>query len=361
MPDIYIRLRMKIVIAVHHFKEGGAQRVASILINNLSLKHEVYVAVLLNEINYPLAFNRFKYIKLSDYNGFRLFRIPLRLFNFSRILKRISPDVIISFGNNFSIYTNFAIKLSRIKNFKFIASERTDPSKEPSNCLLRKMRDLSYSNANLLVCQTEQVVDYFKNKINTNFIVIPNPISPNLPSWKGNKSNVIITACRIDKQKNLPMLISVFSKVHIVHPEIFLEIYGDGPLKKQIEELIRSLHLQEHIKLKGFSKNIHSIMASSLAYVSSSNYEGISNSMLEALGIGLPTICTDCPVGGAAMFIKNYRNGILIPVGDENALYKAMIKIIKDESFRITISKESQKIKDLISESKITEQWELVL
>lgn len=352
---------MKIIIGVHHFKEGGAQRVASILINNLSLKHEVYVVVVLDEVNYPLFFDRFKYIKLSDYNGLKLLRVPLRLFNYSRIIKKISPDVIISFGNNFSIYTYLAIKLSNKKNIKFIASERTDPSKEPSNIILRYLRDLSYSNTDTLVCQTEQVVEYFKCKIRTKFVVIPNPISPHLPMWTGNNSKTIITACRIDIQKNLPMLVRAFAKLHVVHPEIGLNIYGEGPLKAEIEELINNLKLQHVVMLKGFSRNIHDVMSSSLAYVSSSNYEGISNSMLEALGIGLPTICTDCPVGGASMFIKNYRNGILIPVGEEDALYNALLDLVDNECLRYTLSIESQKIREYISESKITERWISIL
>ena len=93
-------------------------------------------------------------------------------------------------------------------------------------------------------------------------------------------------------------------------------------------------------------------------YVSSSNYEGISNSMMEALAMGVPTVCTDCPIGGAALMIKNNINGILIPVNDEEALYKAMEKIIENKEFTEKISSNAIKIKEEYSIEKIVNKWE---
>lgn len=57
-------------------------------------------------------------------------------------------------------------------------------------------------------------------------------------------------------------------------------------------------------------------------FVSSSDFEGISNSMLEAMGMGLPVVVTDCPVGGARMVIQDGVNGLLVPVGDTKTMYE---------------------------------------
>ena len=78
------------------------------------------------------------------------------------------------------------------------------------------------------------------------------------------------------------------------------------------------------------ASNILEKVAPCYMYVSSSDFEGISNSMLEALGMGLPTVVTDCPVGGARMVINSGENGILVPVGDTKAMYEAMRSILKD-------------------------------
>ena len=54
----------------------------------------------------------------------------------------------------------------------------------------------------------------------------------------------------------------------------------------------------------GQKANVHSYIINASMFVSSSDFEGMSNSMLEAMAIGLPVVCTDCPIGGAKMVIK---------------------------------------------------------
>ena len=115
--------------------------------------------------------------------------------------------------------------------------------------------------------------------------------------------------------------------------------------------------MTNHITMPGFSKEIHKAMVHSYMYVSSSDYEGISNSMLEALGIGIPTICTDCPVGGANMFINNGGNGLLVPVGDDEALFQAMRRMIEDKEFAMKCSQNSKLINEKIKIDHIAEQW----
>ena len=92
-------------------------------------------------------------------------------------------------------------------------------------------------------------------------------------------------------------------------------------------------------------------------YVSSSDFEGISNSMLEALGMGLPTVVTDCPVGGARMVINSGENGILVPVGDTKAMYEAMRSILKDPALAAKLSQEAIKVRDKFQLCKIAKRW----
>ena len=91
-----------------------------------------------------------------------------------------------------------------------------------------------------------------------------------------------------------------------------LDIYGEGPLRKELQQYINSKNLKDIIKLQGFSHDIHEEMLKSAAFVISSDYEGISNSMIEALALGIPSVVTDCPCGGARMVINNYKNGVYI-------------------------------------------------
>ena len=78
----------------------------------------------------------------------------------------------------------------------------------------------------------------------------------------------------------------------------------------------------------------------------SSNYEGISNSMLEAMAMGIPVIATDCPIGGSAVYIENEINGIIIPVGGKDNLIEAMKKLAADKEFAQKISYNGAKVRE---------------
>lgn len=104
--------------------------------------------------------------------------------------------------------------------------------------------------------------------------------------------------------------------------------------------------------------DVHERVIKSSMFVSSSDYEGLSNSMLEAMAIGLPTICTDCPCGGARMIIKNGENGLIVPAGDRVALTEAMKKIAMDQQLSRHLSREAQKIRTELSLDNIAERWE---
>lgn len=347
---------MKIFIVIDHFKAGGAERVAANIANALCKKHEVWTVVSFDEeINYPLDLEHIHYYVLKTIGGTAIRKIS-KFLDYRKLVREVRPDVIITLGSWMATYTAFAVK-GQHKGIKVISSERTDPTQEPSSKIERWLRDFAYSKADVLVCQTSWVVNYFQQKMNTRCVVIPNPITPNLPSWHGKGSNTIITACRLTEQKNLPLLLRAYAKLVSEHNESKLIIYGEGELRTELEKMIESLGITDNVSMPGFTRDLPAVMSENLMYVSSSNYEGISNSMLEALGVGIPTICTNCPVGGAGMFIHSGENGILTEVGDEDGLYKAMKRMYEDRNFAIECSKKSRSINETLKSDVITNKW----
>ena len=248
-----------------------------------------------------------------------------------------------------------------VKN-RIVFSERNDPTRWPAKWYSRKFRDFVFCKADACVFQTREALEHFPQKAKRKGVIIPNPCNPNLPErYMGERRKVIISASRLTKQKNLPMLINAFEKLHKEYPEYKLEIYGEGEERSNIEELVKVSGLSDCILLPGFAKNIHNIMIDSSMYVCSSDYEGISNSMLEALGMGVPTISTDCPVGGAREIIKSWENGILVPVGDVDALYDAMKNIISDSDLSSRLSENAYLIRSDYRIERIAKQWLKVL
>lgn len=344
----------RILILVDNLQTGGAGRVASILANEMVKEYEVHVVVKEGGIRYKIEKN--VHYHILSYKKIGKLNVILRIFSYARVLNMIKPQVIYSFGY-MSKYTTFSLLLANKCKAKVIASERSDPNSVPKSNLMKKVRDFCYERADYLVCQTIQAKEYFINKLTTRIEVISNPITPNLPQWKGIDSLDIVAACRLDKQKNLPMLINAFEMFYKKHKMYNLYIYGDGPLKEELKSLIEKKGLSSKIFLPGATSQIHKIFSEAFMFVSSSNHEGMSNSMLEALAIGVPSVCTDCPVGAPKMFIKNKENGMLVPIDNANEFYLAMDYIASNKDKLKQMSINSMKIREELAPTFIASKW----
>ncbi len=345
----------KVCIIAHGLSGGGAERVATILANYLSKKkYDVsFIATYNDKCEYELN-GRIKlyFIRTSRKN--KLFKLIDRNIKIYSIVKSFKPDIVVSFITN-------EVLLTEIVGIPIIHTLRNDPNRIENGIITSRLRNYAYKHAKHIVFQTEGAREFFDKKIQNKSSIIVNPLDvSNLPCWKYNEET-FVTACRLSQQKNLPLLINAFVEFRKQYPKFSLDIYGEGDLKNQLQNLIDSKKANKYIHLKGHSSNIHKIMASSYAFVLSSDFEGLSNSMLEALAIGMPCICTDCPPGGARMFIENEKNGLLVPVGNLKSLTDAMIKIAKDYDFAKKLSLNTQNIKTKLDKNTICRKWENII
>jgi len=120
--------------------------------------------------------------------------------------------------------------------------------------------------------------------------------------------------------------------------------------------LIEELDLQKCVFIEAFKKNILEEAKNYRAFMLTSDYEGLSNSMIEAIAMGIPSICTDCPIGGARMIIEDGKNGFLVPVGDEKTLVQKMKKITEIDTC-VAVSEKAKKLKEQLDACVIAEQW----
>ena len=91
-------------------------------------------------------------------------------------------------------------------------------------------------------------------------------------------------------------------------------------------------------------------------FVSSSDWEGFPNSVLEALALGMPVISTDCDYGPRDM-IEDHVNGLLTPVGDVQALTNAMIELVEKPELAQTLGEKAVAVRDKYSSEIIGRQW----
>lgn len=244
---------------------------------------------------------------------------------------------------------------------KTVFCERNNPVRPDIPANIMKIRDRITRCCKAAVFQTEDERDYY-TWLHCPMAVIPNPLKEGLPEpSEGQRRKEIVNFCRLNKQKNIPLLIDAFGMLLRDHPDYVLRIYGRGEEKENLIALTREKSLEKAVFFEDFAADIHERIRDAAMYVCSSDFEGLSNSMLEALAIGLPSVCTDCEGGGARMMIRDHENGILVPIGDKQALCHGMKEIIENPELAQRLSKEAAKLRNKLSIEKIADQWEAMI
>jgi len=135
---------------------------------------------------------------------------------------------------------------------------------------------------------------------------------------------LILGAGRMTRQKDFPTLLRAFARVRRERP-CRLIILGEGPDRSEIERLAGELGLSDDVSLPGFAVNPYGYMSRASLFVLSSRWEGSPNVLTESLAVGTPVVSTDCP-SGPRETLQDGRFGPLVPVGDEEALARAILE-----------------------------------
>ena len=171
------------------------------------------------------------------------------------------------------------------------------------------------------------------------------------------KKKEIVAVGRLHWQKNYPLLIDAFSEISKKYKDYKLTIYGEGEERKRLQEIINNKKLTKRITLAGNVSDIKKYISSSKLFVMTSDFEGMPNSLIEAMVLGLPVISTDCPCGGPKELIENNKNGILIKVGNKDELINAIDKVLSNEKMASQLGLSAKKIVDKVNPNYINNQW----
>lgn len=351
----------KILFVNSSLTGGGSERVMVLLANEFSKQgYDVTMALVREKEKETYFLNKnIKKIKFNYGTRNKLIIAVKRIIKLRKIIKKEQFGVVISFMYDINLTTLIAGQGLKIP---IIISERADPSARKQSKIYKWIEYKYYKKAHKIVFQTEEVKKMYPQDLQKKSQVISNPVNSNLPKcYEGERRKNIASVGRMVEQKNFFMLIEAFAKFHNIYPDYKLSIYGEGTLLEALKEKVNELNISEMVVFPGYVKNVNEEIKDFSMYISTSNYEGISNSMIEALAMGIPTVCTDCPVGGARLMIKNKVNGILIPVGDVEALYNSMLELAENEELAKIISKNAIKIRESHSIENIVEQWKRIL
>ena len=221
-----------------------------------------------------------------------------------------------------------------------------------------KIRYYCYNFADRMVFQIPGVRDYFNEEIRKKSVIIPNPVGIPEQEWTIDGSSDIACVARMEmRQKRQDLLLKACVDVLDSFPLVKLHLYGDGADMTQTMEIAKTLGIEKNVIFHGVVKDVKQIISHHRLFVLTSDYEGIPNSLLEAMSLGMPVVATDCSPGGAAFLINNGDNGLLVDRGDVGQIASAITKLLSDDSLSIRLGKNARESSKRHSYERNRESW----
>ncbi len=350
----------KIVFIASSLSYGGAEKMLCFVANGFAENQEHVSVINLMERSDDVGRLR-KDVEVTDIKTTRirfLNRIE-QIVKLTASIRKIKPDIIISF----KFRPNFLASIvGKALGIPVIISERSDPSRE---CVLKGREKLYWDVINAAdggVFQTTGAMKMYSEKMQKRGTVIPNPalISESIMHTvkENTDSGSVVSVGRLANiQKRYDIMLAAFLQFHRKNHHYVLKIYGNGEDEEQIRTWITENHLEENVFLMGRTNDPLQAMDSADIFLTTSDYEGISNSLLEAMAIGMPVVATDCSPGGARMLIRNGENGLLVPCGDAEMTADALDRMAGDYQLRQRCGEQARKVKEEYSKERIMDLW----
>lgn len=338
---------------------GGAITALLSLAENIREEYELKFVFLYEDTVDKVALASYSYECILPSFYISRFERKVRLYTttmhkLNKILKKENPDCVISFG---STSLTLVTILKAIRGYKTIYSERSDPQ-FCARTLSDRIRYYCYNYADYMVFQVPGVRDYFNKKIRNKSVIIPNPVGIPEEQWKLDDTKDIVCVARMEmRQKRHDVLFKAFLKVHEIYPQIRLHLYGDGGDMQQTQDLAKELGIEDYVVFHGNVKNVKEKIIEYRVSVLTSDYEGMPNTLLEAMALGMPVVSTDCSPGGAAFLIENGKNGLIVPCGNVVAVADALIRVLEDDKLSVAMGHEARERAKLQSFEKNKRDW----
>lgn len=352
---------MKIIFCLGSLSKGGAERVVCNLSNYfISRGDKVEIIVTrLRKKEYYLD-KDINVIALDSTKPLKMFRNLRRVRKLYHLVLDYEPDLVFCFLQEpIARYLVLKTFCRRIRRIPVIISVRIDP-KNAFKTVKRRISKALYNKADGFVFQTNEVMGCFKKSIQQRGVIIANSIDELFFSNSGysaSREKRIVAVGRLVKQKNYQLLVDAFETILPEFRKYTLEIYGDGPLKDDIYDYIVRKGLEDNVKLMGVADNIKDKIESAALFVMSSDYEGMSNALMEAMALGLPCVSTNSAGGGAASLIKDGVNGFLVPVNDPKSLSEKMKTILSNPVISKQLSENARQSMMKYNPNTINAKW----
>lgn len=343
---------MDILFVTATLTSGGSERVMSLLANQLAERGHRVEIVNLNKhiVFYPI--HKDVYLSFAEEEvGCSIIK---KIGWLRKYVKAKKPDVVVPFME--AVYCVTLLALIGV-HVPVISSERIDPRHSPR--VRNILRKIFLPLTTHLVVQTKDIKAFYPKFIQKKTSIIYNPVSETVFQLQDEpKENVIISVGKLDGQKNQKLLINAFASIAEDFPDWKLVIYGEGRERDSLESLVSGFRFQvsSRILLPGRCETVIEEMNRAKVFAFSSDFEGMSNAILEAVCVGLPVVTTN--VSGAKELVKEGEGGFVVPIRNEKALANALHKILSNKELREKMAQANKARAKDFKQDMIVNQWE---
>jgi glycosyltransferase involved in cell wall biosynthesis len=365
-----------IAVVINSMSTGGAERVAANLVNEWAAR-EVEVALITlsgTELDFYAIDPRVRRIALrvaGDSDGVfaAIANNMRRVLALRRTLRSLRPDIALGLMSSTNVLVILACQW--LTSIRVIVSEHIFP---PRNAIGRPwhwLRKIAYPLADAVALLTVESLEWLRREIpRARGTVIPNAISYPIASgepviapdvYVGPDRKLLLAVGRLAEQKGFDLLLEAFRRVAPMHAEWDLAILGDGPMAASLRARREECRLTFRVHIPGRAGNVGDWYERADMYVMSSRYEGFPLSLGEAMAYGCAAVSYDCDTGPRDL-IRPGLDGVLVkPVGDVNALARALSELMDDEAKRRRIAAEAKHIRERYSPECVMQMWERTL
>lgn len=353
---------MKVLFVISCLSYGGAEKNMMLVANHLRKNNEIAICNFNERDTTQEIPPEITYYEQHRWNssGRKFDWVGLRKAQYQFLKKScayFTPDLVISF---LPMPNALAVLCGKKLHIPVIISERADPYRSISK--IDKLIHFIYGFADGAVFQTDGAKNFYQKKLQKKSVVINNPVivpeNADIHDTKTANKEIVCVGRFENKQKRQDLAIKAMKIIHCKYPDYKMVFWGDGDDLNLAKKLARELLPEDCIAFKGVSGNVLNDIKDSEIYLLTSDYEGIPNTLIEAMSLGMPCVSTDCSPGGARLLLGNSEYGIIVPCGDADAISRAVIKLIENKDLSADYGNKAKNSLDRFSVEKIMRNWD---
>lgn len=240
------------------------------------------------------------------------------------------------------------------ENHLFCKLRRPDPTIE--HYLINAV-----SMADLVITRGDRAIQFFQERgVATQFHVVPGGMDGNKfsPSAIPAENDLIIVGNLVPR-KRVDLFLEIVGKVHTIRPDIRAVVLGDGPLRQSLESQTEKLALKDVVYFAGYQTNVAEWLQRAKIFVLTSEAEGLSQAMIQAMLCGLPAVVSH--VGEADELVQDGVNGFLIRDLNVDTFVKPIIQLLEDHAMLTNFSTAARQSAERCDVHYLARKWDGIL